>query len=361
MGQKTSRRYPPGVRPGRRGGIEVRWRVNGVQKSRYIAEAPTPAALKRASKTRDELVAASRIVPEPTRAGSVLQFDSVVAEYLRKADLADTTRANYRSSLEKYWLPAFGSWPIKAIGHVEIKALLADLVEVSRARQRQILIALRQVFKFALYDREYIADDPTARVKVRRQQKQMPDPFTLDEREQVLAQLTGLPRLYFLLAFDTGMRCPSEILALQWRDFAGDTLHVCRTRVQRKLKGSTKTYRDRSVFLTDRAAYALVLHRRTAVGPWVFADSNGQPVLDAQQINRHWRDALEDAGVRYRRAYNCRHTFASLGLKAGANPAFLAEQLGHSLQIFYSTYAKWIKEAADAAEHDKIKTYLRDQ
>lgn len=361
MVQKTSQRHPTGVRPGSRGGIELRWRVNGAKHSRYIPEAPTPAALKRAAKLRSDLVAASRIAPAGSPAGSVILFDSVAAEYLRKADLADTTRANYRSSLDKYWLPTFGQWPIKAIGHVEIKAVLADLVDVSRARQRQILIALRQVFKFALFDREYITDDPTARVKVRRQQKQMPDPFTLDERERVLAELTGLPRLYFLIAFDTGMRCPSEILGLQWQDFTGDKLQVCRSRVQRKLKGSTKTYRDRSVYLTERAAYALVLHRRTAVGPWIFADGSGRPVLDAQMINRHWRDALEDAGVRYRRAYNCRHTFASLGLKAAANPAFLAEQLGHSLQIFYGTYVKWIKEGTDTAEHDKIKTYLRDQ
>lgn len=361
MVQKTSRSYPTGVRPGRRGGIEVRWRVKGVQYSRYIPEAPTPAALKRAVKTRADLVAASRTKPAVVVTDGVVLFQNVADEYLHKADLADTTRANYRSSLQKYWLPAFGGWPIRSIGHVEIKAVLADLVELSRARQRQILIALRQVFKFALYDREYISDDPTARVKVRRQQKQMPDPFTLDESERVLDQLSGLPRLYFLLAFDTGMRCPSEVLGLQWRDLSGDRLRVCRSRVQRKLKGSTKTYHDRSVFLTERAAYALVLHRRSAVGPWIFADAAGQPVLDAQRINRHWRDALEDAGVRYRRAYNCRHTFASLGLKAGANPAFLAEQLGHSLQIFYGTYAKWIKESADTAEHDKIKTYLRDQ
>ena len=33
----------------------------------------------------------------------------------------------------------------------------------------------------------------------------------------------------------------------------------------------------------------------------------------------------------------------SIGLTNGGQPAFLASQTGHSLQMFYSTYAKWIE------------------
>ena len=90
----------------------------------------------------------------------------------------------------------------------------------------------------------------------------------------------------------------------------------------------------------------------------MFARDDGNPVLDADRFNWEWRRALRRAGVRYRRAYNCRHTYASLGLKAGAPPAFLAAQLGHGLRIFYSTYAKWINEIGDRAELEKIERYL---
>ena len=38
-----------------------------------------------------------------------------------------------------------------------------------------------------------------------------------------------------------------------------------------------------------------------------------------------------------------RFTYASLGLRAGAKPAFLARQLGHTLNTFYRTYATWIE------------------
>jgi integrase len=40
--------------------------------------------------------------------------------------------------------------------------------------------------------------------------------------------------------------------------------------------------------------------------------------------------------------YPWRHTYCSIGLTNGGQPAFLASQTGHSLEMFYSTYAKWI-------------------
>ena len=40
---------------------------------------------------------------------------------------------------------------------------------------------------------------------------------------------------------------------------------------------------------------------------------------------------------------------------AGMNPAFIAAQLGHSVQVLLSTYAKWINSPNDWAELDKLK------
>jgi integrase len=36
-----------------------------------------------------------------------------------------------------------------------------------------------------------------------------------------------------------------------------------------------------------------------------------------------------------------------VGLTNGAKPAFLAQQLGHTLEVFFSTYAKWIVGEGD--------------
>jgi integrase len=49
---------------------------------------------------------------------------------------------------------------------------------------------------------------------------------------------------------------------------------------------------------------------------------------------------LKQLRIRYRRPYNMRHTYATIGLMSGARPAFLAGQLGHSLRVFFDVYAK---------------------
>lgn len=53
--------------------------------------------------------------------------------------------------------------------------------------------------------------------------------------------------------------------------------------------------------------------------------------------------------------YNMRHTYATFGLMNGVNPAFMAEQLGHSLPEFFKTYAKWIHGNQNQAQQKLIE------
>lgn len=59
-------------------------------------------------------------------------------------------------------------------------------------------------------------------------------------------------------------------------------------------------------------------------------------------------------GIRPRRQYDTRHTYATLCLMASMNPAFIANQLGHSVEMLLSTYAKWISSASDWRELHKL-------
>ena len=71
---------------------------------------------------------------------------------------------------------------------------------------------------------------------------------------------------------------------------------------------------------------------------------------------RHWVPALKAAGVRHRRAYQTRHTFATTALMAGANPAYIARQLGHTnAQMLFKTYSKWIDGADRGREKEKVE------
>ncbi len=129
--------------------------------------------------------------------------------------------------------------------------------------------------------------------------------------------------------------------------------------VRREVKLSTKTNSAREVLLTQRAKKILRECPTRFKGGPLFVHSLGGPYLDADDFNRCWRKALSDAGVRYRRGYNCRHTYASLGLTAGAKPGFLCQQLGHTLEMFFSTYAKYIKSEDDDLELAKIDAYKK--
>jgi len=61
--------------------------------------------------------------------------------------------------------------------------------------------------------------------------------------------LSGQALFFYTLAFETGMRSSSEIIALQWDDFDGKHLSVTKARVIRKLKQNTKTNAARKVLV----------------------------------------------------------------------------------------------------------------
>jgi integrase len=94
------------------------------------------------------------------------------------------------------------------------------------------------------------------------------------------------------------------------------------------------------------AAGGKVFHDPYYEAPWLY-----QRITDVP----FWPRTLKRLGIRHRRMYNTRHTYATIGLMAGANPAFMANQLGHSLEMFFKVYAKWIGGRQDDEEMAKIQ------
>ena len=59
--------------------------------------------------------------------------------------------------------------------------------------------------------------------------------------------------------------------------------------------------------------------------------------------------------MRERNFYQTRHTYATLNLMAGANPMWVAKQLGHAtMQMVLTVYSKWIDGADKSQERGKI-------
>ncbi len=60
-------------------------------------------------------------------------------------------------------------------------------------------------------------------------------------------------------------------------------------------------------------------------------------------------------GIRRRRAYNTRHTYATVVLMAGVNLAYIARQLGHKdTSMLLKHYARWIDGADKGSEAAKL-------
>jgi hypothetical protein len=47
-------------------------------------------------------------------------------------------------------------------------------------------------------------------------------------------------------------------------------------------------------------------------------------------------------------------------LMSGVNPAWAASQLGHSMQMFLTVYARWIREADKGRELSKLESILKE-
>ena len=61
-------------------------------------------------------------------------------------------------------------------------------------------------------------------------------------------------------------------------------------------------------------------------------------------------------GIRYRRPYNAR---ATMPHRTNVRRyAYMAAQLGHSLEVFYRDYADWIADQDDDREMGKIEAQI---
>ncbi|MDY3570229.1 site-specific integrase [Enterobacter hormaechei] len=217
---------------------------------------------------------------------------------------------------------------------------------------------------------QFIVHTPYEGVPRLRLSKREPDPLSLTEFRSMLDVLSGITALILTVAVYTGMR-PGEICALAWEDVdlnKGD-IYVSRNLTNKGLFVPPKTDAGiRTITLLQPALEALreiykitghlekreiTFHHRE-IGRteqqrlrFVFVPqtrcrgSNGY--YSKSSISYPWQRATELANIRERNPYQSRHTFACWTLMAGANPSFIASQMGHEdARMVYEVYSKWI-------------------
>lgn len=329
------------------GGWQIRFTYAGTAYCKTVDGPDTAAGLKSAAKERDLWIEAVTKGRDRRRAPT---FGEVAQDYLNGLDVKLSTRQTYRAILNGYWMPQLTTLAINSIRPTKIREVLGAL-ELTGKTKKNILIPLRGVFDLAVED-EWIDANPVGRVRLKKHQKPQVDRFTPDEKARILKKLSGDHHLYFLILFEAGMR-PGEVLALKWEDFDGKELRVNKAIVRRRVT-DTKTHEARRVHCTVPLRTALSGHHRRFAGGYVFRNSFNRCHLDTDEFNAAWKVALAAARVPYRIPYTCRHTRAAEMLMTGVEPAYAARQLGHSLEMFFRTYAEWIRGVKDAEQAAKL-------
>ena len=299
----------------------------------------------------------ARSAPEQKQADS---FAQVSTKWLATCShLSSGTLIKYRQALD-FWLAQIGETPIDKIQFSTIAAL-ANSQGWKAKNRNNILIPLRQVLEMAYLDGT-IQSNPAERIKNAKVQKEPPDPLTADEVEILLAHLNKYGEQIvniFEFAIFTGLR-PSEMIALRWGDidFMRGLVRVKRARTFGE-EHETKTFKVRDVELGKRALSALNRQKSFTLlkDGYVFENPvTGQPYTEERPLRRaYWNPTLKALGMRERNFYQTRHTYATLNLMAGANPMWVAKQLGHStMAMLLTTYSRWIDGADKSAERAKI-------
>lgn len=350
--------------------LKIRVQHNGRKYIRYTTPSKDPlskASVAEAIRITDELNARLRLGlavdddNDSVAAPSIL-FEEAAQNYLDQLDVEYSTAKTYKALLERYWLPALSGFLINEIKPMKISATIKRL-PISRKTQRNALGPLRGIFDWAI-ENNYAVTNPCLGIRIRKHQPVDLDPFTEKEKAAILGAIDKLygsahqRRIYYTVLFETGLR-PSEALALTWPDYDGEYLTICKAIVMGRHKHSTKTHVSRKVYVPAAVRRLLNNHSTRFKHEHIFVNQHGGPYLNNSRLDEHWRNILTTAKVRYRRPYNCRHTYASIGLSSGLEPGFLAAQLGHSLEIFYRNYATWISEARNHLQFQKLDQLSR--
>lgn len=228
-----------------------------------------------------------------------------------------------------------------------------------------------QILRYA-HRSKFIKDKPFEYVPKLHKDRTKPDPLFRDEYAAMMLAIKGQDRNMWQFAINSGLR-HGELAALTWDDIdlVAGKVHIKRnlTRLGDFVPPKTKAG-DRIITLLTPALDAIrsqhaitghlpeteiiqnfreygkneVQHHRFVFLPAVRSDRPGS-YFSPSSISGRWKVAIKKSGIRSRNPYQSRHTFACWALSAGANPSFIASQLGHEdAEMVYRVYSAWIKE-----------------
>ncbi len=383
MDDRTSKQsLPQGVRI-RTGRLQIYFSRHGKSYHVTLPHPITAEGINAAAKIRRDLITKAEwniltdddiarakgdvVIDDSVIVGDGALFQEVAQKYLKHCEANTDSKKDYVSALNKHWMPEMALMPIHEITSDLIRDIISDINFKSDKTFNNCLVPLRGVFDKAIELRLITpAENPMAMIKNKKVQSGLPDPFTRDEMNALLNWLDKnlvdkdhFYYWYFEVAFWTGCR-PSELNALRWKDidwFNGSVI-INKSRVRGVEKQVTKTHTAREVYLNDRSKRAFeALDAMNLSNDYVMiCPETSQPFYNEKPARMRLIEAMQSTRVRHRPAYNARHTYATMLLMSDVNPVFVANQLGHSLQMLIKRYGRWLHGDQNKLEISKLTT-----
>lgn len=361
-----------GIKAASETSIEVSFMFKGVRCRERIPLKPTSVNLKRAEQHRAAILHAitagtfdyAATFPDSPKAklfarqpGDVKTIEDYLDGWIKRQEkhLKASSFGGYRKIVEHQLIPWFGKKTLSDLKRKDVREKLDEL-ESGNKTLANIQSVLRKALDDAI-EAEMIETNPLSGWRYSR--KEVPkeiddvDPFTIAEQDLILANLTGQGRNLIQFAFWTGLRT-SELVALEWGDI---DWHRGEVRISRALtqaadeaEGTKTTSGKRDVKLLRAAREALEAQKAFTFlkGKEIFQNPRTGERWEGDQPIRKtlWTHALKKAGVRYRRPYQTRHTYASMMLSAGEHPMWVAKQMGHAdWTMIARIYGRWMPDA----------------
>lgn len=297
-----------------------------------------------------------------------LEFGSFALGFLKdyaRVNLKHSTFERYTGIVRRYFLPAWRHHSLDSVTKQDIRQLLISKqnggITVGNLR-----ICCGAIFQNAV-ERDLLKVNPCRNLgKIPKPQKPEAEEMRSLTAKQVEQLLSAAGELhdFWLLAFRTGCRL-AEMLGLAWDCVDFGTKQLCIKRTYNHHRWSdTKTRHIRHVDMSNQLEQALrkrfesrsKLTCKTDEGKTVelvFPDEAGNP-LDTDMVRRKFYKLLKTAGLPKITIHQCRHTFASLMLAAGAPILYVSRMLGHkSISTTCNIYGHLVK-GKDREYMDKL-------
>lgn len=383
-----------------KGTLFLDFRINGERKREYTALVDSAANRKRLQKVLDRIdaeitlgtfdfnktfgasdtvkpQAVATMAQSPSTDStevvqpSMVTFAEFAAQWFKETRIAwrRSYQITQQCDLDKHLLPRFGAMPICTITKADVMAFRADLAELpgrsgaknmSARRINAIMKPLRQILNEAADRYNFVTPFRNIRpLKVKRTDVM---PFNLDEAQLLINTVRQDYRNYFIVRIFSGMRT-GEANGLKWKyvDFERRLILVRESIVmgeedELKTEGSTRDIQmSQVVFDALKAQHAVT----GDLSPFVFCNRSGKPIDNKNFINRVWNPLLKHLEFEHRKAYQMRHTAATLWLASGEAPEWIARQLGHtSTEMLFRVYSRYVPNLTrnDGSAMDRLLT-----